>query len=296
MTYLKSIKTSEIKDIMQKSSYNSFERELFEKVYQQDTLIRLKQTIKNIPVAFPKAHLVDIGCYAPMISLYSQLLGYQSISALAMYDWDALSTKMNQTPTDIQLNVFIQDVEKTKLPFDDQSVDVVLLLEVLEHFSIDPVFVMAEINRILKPEGVLVLSVPNILHPLFGFNHFLGKNPCKEPYNGYDANRHNRLYTSSEIKQLATDTGFECEVLTTIRTSTNFPTQLLLLFYHVADGLNLLRGKNLFYQRGEIILSRMIKKTAVKERYPRWLYINRDIYRNWYESFNLSSSHVDVNF
>lgn len=284
MKYLESVKTADIGKILHKSPYNSFEQNLFDKIYQKETLIRLKRTIENIPVAAPGTHLVDIGCYAPMISLYSQLLGYQTISALANYDWDALSKKITKESDDLRINVYIQDVEKQKLPFDDQSVDVVLLLEVFEHFSIDPVFVLAEINRILKPGGVLVLSVPNILHPLFGFNHLLGKNPCKEPYNGYDANRHNRLYTPFEIKQLASDTGFVTDMLATVHTSSGWLANLLKMFYYCTDCINLLRGKNLFRKRGEIIISRMVKKTGVNERHPRWLYIDRTTYGNWYNS------------
>lgn len=295
MTYLKSVKVSDIGEILRKSPYNLFEQQLYKRIYQRGNLRRLKRTVESIPVAAPGAHLVDIGCYAPMISLYHQLLGYQKISALAKYDWDALSEKIGQKSDDLHIRVFIQDLEKQRLPFDDQSVDAVLLLEVLEHFSFDPFFVMSEINRVLKPGGVLVLSVPNILRPHFGFDHFLGKNPCKEPYNGYDANRHNRLYTPFEIRQLASDAGFETAMLTTVQTSSGWFTNLLRILYCCTDSINLLRGKFLFGQRGDIILSRMVKKTGIKERYPRWLYIDRTVYGNWYQSIEQADAGIAAN-
>jgi len=47
------------------------------------------------------------------------------------------------------------------LPLKTASVDVVLLLEVLEHIP-DTEQVMSEIQRVLKPEGVLYISVPFI--------------------------------------------------------------------------------------------------------------------------------------
>ncbi len=46
------------------------------------------------------------------------------------------------------------------LPLADQSFDGVLLLDVLEHVS-DQQAVLREIQRVLKPGGTLVLSVPH---------------------------------------------------------------------------------------------------------------------------------------
>lgn len=47
------------------------------------------------------------------------------------------------------------------LPFADDSVDVVLLFEVLEHVN-DPSMVLNEIQRVLRPEGEFYMSVPFI--------------------------------------------------------------------------------------------------------------------------------------
>ncbi len=46
-----------------------------------------------------------------------------------------------------------------ELPFADHSVDSVLMSEVLEHIP-DPLLALKEINRVLKPQGTLLLSVP----------------------------------------------------------------------------------------------------------------------------------------
>ena len=50
-----------------------------------------------------------------------------------------------------------------KLPFADAIVDGVLCMEVLEH-CVDPFTAMEEISRILKPNGLLILSTP-FLYP-----------------------------------------------------------------------------------------------------------------------------------
>lgn len=48
-----------------------------------------------------------------------------------------------------------------ELPFEDESFDVVTMIAVLEHLE-HPIEIMGEINRVLKPEGALVITVPSV--------------------------------------------------------------------------------------------------------------------------------------
>src|SRR5260370_32232257 len=59
-------------------------------------------------------------------------------------------------------DVLIQDVSHG-LPFPDSSYDYVFCIEVLEHVP-NPFGTLTEIHRVLKPRGVLILSVPNPYH------------------------------------------------------------------------------------------------------------------------------------
>ncbi len=69
------------------------------------------------------------------------------------------------------LNHYVLDVEAApsvdivgdarRMPLADASIDVVLCTQVLEHVP-DPIAVIAEIRRVLKPGGTLLLSVPSI--------------------------------------------------------------------------------------------------------------------------------------
>src|SRR5262249_54035732 len=50
--------------------------------------------------------------------------------------------------------------DATALPFPDGAVDAVLILDVVEHLS-DAESVLAEVRRVLKPGGALIVSVPH---------------------------------------------------------------------------------------------------------------------------------------
>jgi len=53
----------------------------------------------------------------------------------------------------------LQQADATCLPFSDQSIDKIICSEVLEHIK-NYQAVLCEINRVLKPNGILAISVP----------------------------------------------------------------------------------------------------------------------------------------
>jgi SAM-dependent methyltransferase len=54
------------------------------------------------------------------------------------------------------------DIEREKLPFSDDRFDAVVVAEILEHLRVDPLFALAEANRVLRPEGLLIVTTPNL--------------------------------------------------------------------------------------------------------------------------------------
>jgi SAM-dependent methyltransferase len=57
----------------------------------------------------------------------------------------------------------------SQIPFEDNFFDVVYAIEVLEHTT-RPYDFLKEAHRVLKPEGTLIISVPNIMHALSRFS------------------------------------------------------------------------------------------------------------------------------
>ena len=102
-----------------------------------------------------------------------------------------------------------------EMPYHDNSFDGVILSEVMEHID-DDVLGLHEILRVLKPGGVLAITVPNANYPFWWdpinktletlFNRPIRKGPLA----GIWAN-HVRLYTRDQLRQAALDAGFEVE-------------------------------------------------------------------------------------
>ena len=86
-------------------------------------------------------------------------------------------------------NVFFEKISALPLPLPNGSIDVFICLETLEHIQDDNEFVR-EISRVLKPEGLLILSTPNrlITNPGLGFKEM--------PWNHF----HVREYSPSELR------------------------------------------------------------------------------------------------
>jgi 2-polyprenyl-3-methyl-5-hydroxy-6-metoxy-1,4-benzoquinol methylase len=53
------------------------------------------------------------------------------------------------------------DIEKLYLPIDPETLDVILCLDVLEHL-VDPWEVISKLSKLLKPDGIIIASIPNI--------------------------------------------------------------------------------------------------------------------------------------
>jgi len=101
------------------------------------------------------------------------------------------------------------NVEVDRLPHPDESFDLVLFCEVIEHLVVDPVAALTEIHRVLRPGGRLIVSTPNVARLENVARLAAGAN-LYDPYSGYGPyGRHNREYTRHELVHLLGFCGFD---------------------------------------------------------------------------------------
>lgn len=235
---------------------------------------RYRQTLRALPPDFSgQAKMLDLGAGRQWLPFYELVLGYRNITLNSKYhDTSELSGDLKVSgidDTNIKVSVF--DVERDSFPHKDGEFDVVCCFELLEHLAIDPMHMMYEINRVLKPHGLLVLSTPNVVRLANIISIVLGEHPYGwSPYNGFDTNRHNREYTPSEIGAMMADGGFSMSSLKTVgRKKRGFKRNILATMASCC--LSLLRRCPLS-MRNDLILC-IAHKTGIPEnRRPRWLY------------------------
>ena len=107
--------------------------------------------------------------------------------------------------------VYRINVETTPLPVEDNTFDYIVCGEVIEHMEQDPMFLMAELNRVMKPGGILILTTPNIASSR-GIARFVRG---FEPYfymqyrKSGTLDRHNYEYSIYSISQVIKAAGFQ---------------------------------------------------------------------------------------
>jgi SAM-dependent methyltransferase len=105
------------------------------------------------------------------------------------------------------------NVEEDEFPFADGQFDLVLFCETIEHLLRDPLHALKEIARVLRTDGALVLTTPNVGR-LENVTRLLAGLNVHDQYSGHGPyGRHNREFTRQELELLLRHAGFEVESL-----------------------------------------------------------------------------------
>lgn len=103
------------------------------------------------------------------------------------------------------------DANKIELPFEDEFFDNISCLDILEHI-IDPIAFTKEIYRILKKDGIFIVSVPNILNIINRF-HFLFGNFVDVMDVAHKNNElfseHIKMFSKDKLEKLLHKTNFK---------------------------------------------------------------------------------------
>lgn len=147
-------------------------------------------------INFPAGTAVlDIGCGAGELLLRLKELGCDA------YGIDVDETTSKYLSETISLNVTTCDIDN-RTSFPSGFFDVIVMRHSLEHLH-NPVNVLHEVRRIMKPSGLLIIGVPNI-------DSFVSK-ITGEKWRDLDIPRHLFHFTDSTISTLLQKSGFFIE-------------------------------------------------------------------------------------
>lgn len=114
------------------------------------------------------------------------------------------------------VRAYTADLEFERITCENERYDTVLCLEVLEHMEVDPMALLDEINRTLKPGGTLLLTTPNICGSRNIAKILAGRDPYfyMQYQRGASYHRHNYEYSVWSLRHLLTAAGFTGDIWT----------------------------------------------------------------------------------
>ncbi len=243
--------------------------------YLCGNISRLVRTLEMIPRASGDARILEMGCYLQITPALRNLLGYGEVRGCyqgsGKTEFRVVEARDGET---FECEIDLFDAEADPFPYSADHFDTVLCCELLEHLTQDPMRMMNEIHRVLKPGGILLLTTPNATSLHAAFSVLNGNHPAF--YNRYPRPpqptpearlaRHVREYTTGEIASLLCDSGF---VVMRMETGDygegQFPESEVAREWLTRCG----RSVEL---RGDCIFAVAKKAALPKNRYPSWLY------------------------
>jgi len=164
-----------------------------------------------------KHRVLDVGAgHGLLLSLLTEL-GHKC-HALDVQDQPAAHPDIYGTKA---ITFHMCNVEADPIPYPDESFDVVVCCQVLEHFSHSHLPPMKEIWRVLRPGGIVEVDVPNAAsfrnrsrmvrgkHITYDYEeHYLYATPTLYKGMSFFPRRHNREFTRSDLEILLRASGF----------------------------------------------------------------------------------------
>lgn len=169
-------------------SHTDGNKSLFEKMYQFVKTIALKNKLKLINSESPKGRILDIGA------------GVGDFLSVAKNDgWEIIGKEPSEKAKAIAQKkgvVFVNELSE----LESNSFDVITMWHVLEHVP-DLENQIAELKRLLKPNGTILIAVPNFKS--FDANHY------KHFWAAYDVPIHLWHFSKTAIKKLFQNQNLE---------------------------------------------------------------------------------------
>lgn len=160
---------------------------------------RLKKCVK-IMKSLPLGRLLDIGCSNGDWACYWDSLG-----------WKCSGVDIDREHVDIARQRGIDakhcDLNSERLPFEDESFDLIFAGEVIEHL-VDTDGFMRELRRCLRPGGAVLITTPNLVSFENRLRILLGIYPIWVNYN-LAGSGHVRAYTARVLKKQLLEHGFQ---------------------------------------------------------------------------------------
>ena len=145
--------------------------------------------------------ILEVGCAGGMTGKVLKEKGFEEIVGIEVNEAVA------QTGRSYYDKLIIGDVEKIILPFEKEHFDCILYGDVLEHL-VDPWQVLKNHHTLLKREGTIICSIPNLRHYQV-IKKLVFKGKWEYTEGGIMDKTHLRFFTLDSIRRMLDEAGFE---------------------------------------------------------------------------------------
>lgn len=183
--------------------------------YNSEMALAYSRTVADVESLGTGLDIIEFGCFTGIVAVSLQQLGNHVVAS----DIDfVISDPGNHEFFRSQgVSTVPHDLAKTPLPLASDSFDLIIFTEVLEHLNFNPLPLLAEFHRILKPAGLIYLATPNLARISNRIDMVRGRsfmNPVQHLYwnlspdTGMSVGLHWREWAKNELIELLAGSGF----------------------------------------------------------------------------------------
>jgi 2-polyprenyl-3-methyl-5-hydroxy-6-metoxy-1,4-benzoquinol methylase len=186
---------------------------LYRRVVLHDHVSFIIRATRNLARNAGEVELLDVGCGSGTLMGILKHRGFRVLGV----DFSREAASVAEIENGVQ--VLVGPLEQAS--FKETTFDVVTLFHVMEHVA-NPRDLLSEIRRILKPDGCLILQVPNIdswQSKVFGAQWY-----------GLDIPRHLIDYSKAAMLRLLSDSGFSVRRIRHFNLRDNAPALVSSIF------------------------------------------------------------------
>jgi SAM-dependent methyltransferase len=186
--------------------------------HRHEYIRTVRDTLQFRPPELGSVRILELGAFFGVNCMALSSLGYH-VTAADMPEFIDMEAQKERYARHriVTKGVRLQDYI---LPFGDESFDVIIMCEVLEHLNFNPLPLLKEINRIGSRNSVFYLSLPNAANVYNRIAVLRGKAvgiAIEEFFNQLDPQSseivygHWREYTGPEVRELLERVGYRIE-------------------------------------------------------------------------------------